>query len=263
MCSKFKRPNSPCMSQPLFALDARYPSINVCDPRPANTAPNYISQTFKQSPELIFSWFSSTSPFIHCPTQLSIIMAFPPAAQSSNQKVEVMGRAPAKIQRPTQKTIFRVQCRASFTMWAPTVGFEAQAHYGFKYSQWVTADMFHRHLNWEDKLPPFSPFISVYDNYSKSWCRPRMPPDLSVTVNRQLMGKNRGRPETGRVLDRQQRTSGADCQDFHRRLHANVLGHREARWLHHAPPSLAGREASHHIHHHGRHQALLGRRKQS
>lgn len=110
-------------------------------------------------------------------------MAFPPVAQNSNQKVDVMGGTPAKVQRPTQKTIFRVQCRASFTMWAPRIGFDAQAHYGFKYSQWVTADMFHRHLNWEDKLPPFSPFISVYDNYSKSRCWRHIISDSFVTAN--------------------------------------------------------------------------------
>ena len=110
-------------------------------------------------------------------------MTFPTTSQMPNQKAEAVPSASLKVQRPTQKTIFRVQCRSSFTMWAPTVGFEAQAHYGFKYSEWVTADMFHRHLNWGNKSPPLSPFISVYDNYSKFLC------DLSTMMQCLLIVK--------------------------------------------------------------------------
>ncbi len=74
-----------------------------------------------------------------------------------------------QITNPPQ-TLYRVQHSTSFTKYDDVKGFEANGHYATDYSEWINLSKVQNHLDPNDKSCEPSPFISLFENFSKATC---------------------------------------------------------------------------------------------
>lgn len=77
-----------------------------------------------------------------------------------------MSSEPTPVKRP--KAFYRVQHDRSFTLYDDD-GFEARGHYTMDCGHWINRRKLEQHLNWNDRSPEPSPFISVFDNHGERW----------------------------------------------------------------------------------------------
>lgn len=69
---------------------------------------------------------------------------------------------------PSRKAFYRVQHEESNTLYNVDEGFEARAHYMMADCFYINKQKVEAHFGTDEELLQLSPFISVFDNYSRS-----------------------------------------------------------------------------------------------